>query len=42
MCTFTVDDVPASDFYTVEVGHRGEVTFIDAAVRDGEIQLSLG
>ncbi|KAA1031813.1 hypothetical protein FVA95_08600 [Pseudonocardia sp. EV170527-09] len=43
-CTFSfvVDDVPASDFYTVEVGHRGEVTFTDAAVRNGDIQLSLG
>ncbi|WP_060711745.1 hypothetical protein [Pseudonocardia sp. HH130629-09] len=43
-CTFSfvVDDIPASDFYTVEVGHRGEVTFTDAAVRNGDIQLSLG
>ncbi|GAA1095678.1 hypothetical protein [Pseudonocardia alni] len=40
--SFTVDDVPASDFYTVEVGHRGEVTFTDAAVRDGDLRLSLG
>lgn len=40
--SFTVDDVPVSDFYTVEVGHRGEVTFTDAAVRDGDLRLSLG
>lgn len=43
-CTFpfTVTGVPASDFYTVEISHRGAVTFTAEDVREGDIQLSLG
>ncbi|OLL76879.1 hypothetical protein Ae168Ps1_5299c [Pseudonocardia sp. Ae168_Ps1] len=43
-CTFpfTVTDVPNSAFYTVEISHRGEVTFTADDVETGEVQLSLG
>lgn len=39
---FTVDDVPASEFYTVEISHRGQVTFTADDVRNDGVKLSLG
>jgi hypothetical protein len=39
---FAVGDVPSSDFYTVEVSHRGQVTFDRKAVEGGQVSLTLG
>lgn len=39
---FTVRDVPRRKFYTIEVSHRGSVTFTAAQVDSGDVQLSLG
>lgn len=39
---FTVTDVPDSDFYTVEISHRGAMTFTAEDIRTSELQLSLG
>ncbi|MBC3194845.1 hypothetical protein H7X46_27720 [Pseudonocardia sp. C8] len=43
-CTFpfTVADLPSSEFYTVEISHRGEVTFTADDVAAGDVHLSLG
>ena len=43
-CTFpfTVADLPRSEFYTVEISHRGEVTFTADDVKAGDVMLSLG
>ncbi|RZT84913.1 hypothetical protein EV383_1771 [Pseudonocardia sediminis] len=43
-CTFPfmLEDVPLSDFYTVEVGRRGEVTATAADVTSAGVHLSLG
>ncbi|WP_269810442.1 MULTISPECIES: hypothetical protein [Kineosporia] len=44
MLPFTVADVPASDFYQVEVSHRGAVTFsqADLVKQAWSVELSLG
>lgn len=39
---FSVADVPESEFYTVEISHRGQVTVTAENVRNGDIKLSLG
>lgn len=41
---FTVDDVPDAAFYSIEVGHRGELTFSKAKLekRDWRVEFSLG
>ncbi len=42
-CTFDFSaEVPASDFYAVEVGSRGEVTFTREEVENGGVALSVG
>ncbi len=38
---FAVEDVPSSDFHTVEVSHRGQVTFDRDAVESGQVSLTL-
>lgn len=42
-CTFpfTVDGVPAGDFYSVEVSHRGKVQVAAADARSGNVHLTL-
>lgn len=39
---FAVPDVPTSDFYRVEVAHRGQVPFTQRQVDDHQVQLTLG
>jgi len=39
---FEVTDVPASDFYQVEVSGRGAVPFTDEQARGGEVLLTIG
>jgi hypothetical protein len=41
---FVVEDVPTSDFYSIEVSHRGELTYSHEELedRDWEVMLSLG
>ena len=39
---FAVAEVSSSELYTVEVNHRGEVTFTADEVTAGEVRLSLG
>lgn len=39
---FEIPEVPWHDFYSVEVTHRGQVTFTQAQVLLGEVHLSLG
>lgn len=43
-CTFRfiAEDVPDSEFYGVEVSHRGVVQFSKQQVRNGEVQMQLG
>lgn len=40
---FSIPEVPDnSDFYSVEVSHRGEVTFPADRARNGDVHLSIG
>jgi hypothetical protein len=42
-CTFPITmKVPGSDFYAVEVSHRGKVTFSRAQVESGDVALTIG
>jgi hypothetical protein len=40
--TFAVEGLPSSDFYKVEVSHRGQVTYTKEQVTSGPVELSLG
>jgi hypothetical protein len=40
--TFSVSGVPESEFYAIEVSHRGSMTYSVDDVRDGKVSLSLG
>lgn len=39
---FTIDEVPESDFYQVEVAKRGMVTFTQQQVAESRVSLTLG
>jgi hypothetical protein len=39
---FEVPDLPTSDFYQIEVGNRGTVTFTEEQAHGGEVMLTIG
>jgi hypothetical protein len=44
VASFTVENVPDAPFYSIEVGHRGAITYsnADLAAKDWHVDLTLG